>query len=275
MHISDLHYMFSPWRFEPQGPDLGAEEEDEERMADDVPMEDNRMGNTDWQSPTLMAKPSSDNSSVLKKTSQTINPKHIEDFEIKCFKAIELFTMFTRSSKERLFDIWKYWAFVYAWKKQVVQAARAKRIWDRICAQHIILGPSVSQSNQASDEVTRVSDVDGVRRANPKAKDTVFTSKEDGTVRTNLGGFNRWATVNGVGYLPASPFHVAVYLQLVSQEASSPSPVLTAVYSIDWVHKLSGYEKVSVHPLEESMMGAFQRILARPKCRKEPMWRMS
>jgi len=37
-----------PWRFEPQGPDLGAEEEDEERMADDVPMEDNRMGNTDW-----------------------------------------------------------------------------------------------------------------------------------------------------------------------------------------------------------------------------------
>ncbi|KAK3745443.1 hypothetical protein QZH41_005084 [Actinostola sp. cb2023] len=29
-----------PWTFEPQGPDLGAEEKDEERMADDVPMED-------------------------------------------------------------------------------------------------------------------------------------------------------------------------------------------------------------------------------------------
>ncbi|KAK3712873.1 hypothetical protein QZH41_016905 [Actinostola sp. cb2023] len=50
-----------------------------------------------------------------------------------------------------------------------------------------------------------------------KVKDTVFASKADGT--------------------------------LVCQEASSPSPVLTAVYSIDWVHKLSGYEKASGHPL--------------------------
>jgi len=74
-----------------------------------------------------------------------------------------------------------------------------------------------------------------------------------------------------IGHLPASPFHVAICLQLVCQEASSPSPVLTAVYSIDWVHKLSGYEKVSVHPFVESMMSACQRILARPKCRKEPI----
>lgn len=105
-----------------------------------------------------------------------------------------------------------------------------------------------------------------------RVKDTVLMSKADGTVRTYLGGFNRWkrwASSNGVGYLPAHPFLVAVYLQLLSQEASSPSPILTAVYSIDWVHELSGYAKVSVHSMVQSMMGPCQRVLAKPKCRKE------
>lgn len=77
--------------------------------------------------------------------------------------------------------------------------------------------------------------------------------------------------MNGIEPLPANPFHVAVYLELLSQDASSPSPILTATYSIDWVHALSDYAKISVHCMVKSMMSSCQRVLAKPKCRKEPI----
>lgn len=107
-----------------------------------------------------------------------------------------------------------------------------------------------------------------------KVKETVLASKAQGTIRTYLGGYNRWkrwASSNGVSPVPASPFHVAIYLQLLSQEACSPSPILTAVYSIDWVHQLAGYSRLSGHPLVESMKNGCERLLARPKNRKEPI----
>lgn len=107
-----------------------------------------------------------------------------------------------------------------------------------------------------------------------KVKGTVFASKSDGTVRSYLGGFNRWkrwASINGLQYLPANPFHVAAYLQQLVREANSPSPLLSAIYSIDWAHGLAGYEKVSTHQLIVSLTSAGQRILAKPKNRKEPI----
>ena len=83
-------------------------------------------------------------------------------------------------------------------------------------------------------------------------KQTVFASKADGTIRTYLGGFNgwkRWAKSNGLNYLPANPFHVAMYLQVILQSAFSASPINNAVYSIDWVHGLAVFQKVSSHYL--------------------------
>ena len=68
-------------------------------------------------------------------------------------------------------------------------------------------------------------------------KSTVLVSKADGTVRSYLGGFKRWkcwASSNHVCHFPPNPFQVAVYLQCLLNEAYSPSPVLNAVYSIDW-----------------------------------------
>ena len=60
-----------------------------------------------------------------------------------------------------------------------------------------------------------------------EVKQTVFVAKAGGTVRTYLGGFNswkRWAKSNGLPYLPANSFHVAMYLQVILQSASSASP---------------------------------------------------
>ena len=105
-------------------------------------------------------------------------------------------------------------------------------------------------------------------------KETVLASKADGTVRTYLAGFKRWkswALSNFVCHLPAEAFMVAVYLQCLILEANSPSPVLNAVYSIDWAQQLAGLPKVSHHPMVSSMVSASQRILGKPKSKKEPI----
>ena len=105
-------------------------------------------------------------------------------------------------------------------------------------------------------------------------KRTVIASKADGTIRTYLGsfkGWKRWAKSSGLNYLPANPFHVVMYLQVILKSASSASPINNAVYSTDWIHGLAGFQKVSFHCLVQSVMGASKRILAKPKNRKEPI----
>ena len=102
-------------------------------------------------------------------------------------------------------------------------------------------------------------------------KSTVLASKaEDGTVRSYLGGFKRWkrwASSNHVCHFPPNPFQVAVYLQCLH----SPSPVLSAVYSIDWALQLAALSKISNHPLVASIVRASQRILGKPKVKKDPI----
>ena len=105
-------------------------------------------------------------------------------------------------------------------------------------------------------------------------KSTVLASKADGTVRSYLGGIKRskrWASSNHVYRFPSNPFQVAVFLRCLLGEAYSPSPVLNAVYSIDWALQLAGLWKISSHPLVASTVSASQRILGRPKVKKDPI----
>ena len=105
-------------------------------------------------------------------------------------------------------------------------------------------------------------------------QETVLASKAEGTIRTYLAGFKRWklwASSNSLRHMPANSFHVAAYLQCLIFEANSPSPVLNAVYSIDWAQQLAGLPKVSDHPIVSSLVSASQRILGKPKAKKEPI----
>ena len=105
-------------------------------------------------------------------------------------------------------------------------------------------------------------------------RSTVLASKADGTVRSYLGGIKRskrWASSNHVYRFPSNPFQVAVFSQCLLNEAYSPSPVLNAVYSIDWALQLAGLSKISSHPLVASTVSASQRILGRPKVKKDPL----
>ena len=103
---------------------------------------------------------------------------------------------------------------------------------------------------------------------------TVLASKADATVRSYLGGFKRWkcwAPSSHVCHFPPNPFQVAVYLKCLLNEAYSPSPVLSAVYSIDWALQLAALSNISNHPLVASIVRASQRILGRPKVKKDPI----
>ena len=85
----------------------------------------------------------------------------------------------------------------------------------------------------------------------------------------DVGSFGRRLIVFAT--CPPTPFQVSVYLQCLILEASSPSPVLNAVYSIDWAQQLAGLPKVSVHPMVSAMVSASQRILGKDKSKKEPI----
>ena len=43
------------------------------------------------------------------------------------------------------------------------------------------------------------------------------------------------------------------------------------VYSIDWALELAGFSKISTQPMVASMASASQRILSRPKVKKDPV----
>ena len=60
-------------------------------------------------------------------------------------------------------------------------------------------------------------------------------------------------------------------MQCLLNEAYSPSPVLNAVCSIDWALQLAGFSKISSHSLVDSTVSASQRILGRPKVKKDPI----
>ena len=78
------------------------------------------------------------------------------------------------------------------------------------------------------------------------ASSAVLASKAEGTICTYLAGLKRWklwALCNCFRHMPVNSFHVAAYLQSLSFEANSPSPVLNAVYSINWAQRLAGLPK--------------------------------
>lgn len=104
-------------------------------------------------------------------------------------------------------------------------------------------------------------------------QETVLASRADGTIRTYLAGFRRWkywASSNCIRHMPANPFQVSVYLQCLILEANSPSPVLNAVYSIDWAQQLAGLPKVSVHPMVSAMVARLKGFWGRLNRRKNP-----
>lgn len=85
--------------------------------------------------------------------------------------------------------------------------------------------------------------------------------------------WRKWAINTGLGVgdtFPAKALHVAIYLASTIQTAISPSPVISAFYSIKCHHDLVDLKSPTDSKLVSNIMEAGKRRLARPVINKEP-----
>lgn len=81
----------------------------------------------------------------------------------------------------------------------------------------------------------------------------LLASRASSTVDKYPGGFTRWkawAQLHTIPILPASPFHVSLFLRYLMQDAKIIYPMNTAIYSLDLVHRLAGDPSPCSHPRE-------------------------
>ena len=71
-------------------------------------------------------------------------------------------------------------------------------------------------------------------------------------------------------HLPVNPFQFALYLRCRLNEVNCP-PLLDELFSIDLTQNLAGLPTISDHPLVSSMISVTQRILGRPRDKKDPV----
>ena len=81
--------------------------------------------------------------------------------------------------------------------------------------------------------------------------------------------WKKWAIQCGATALPANPVIFALYLVHLTQQGSPVSSLNSAVYGSNWVHKKSGCQELSDHPIVRQVAEAGRRILAKPPNRKK------
>lgn len=107
--------------------------------------------------------------------------------------------------------------------------------------------------------------------------DLLRESRANGTNQKYSNGFKRWAKwaqASGLGIsdiLPAKPLQTALYLLSVIQSARTPSPVVTAFYSIKWFHEINGFNSPTNSTLVINILEAGKRKLSKPVNKKEPV----
>ena len=107
-----------------------------------------------------------------------------------------------------------------------------------------------------------------------KLPDLLLTSRATSTVSKYLYTFQRWYNWSESQHItcyPADPFHVALYLVHLLQEAVTATPVTAAMCAISWYHVCLGASDPCKHPLVQNTGQAAKRLLARPKSRKAPI----
>ena len=104
---------------------------------------------------------------------------------------------------------------------------------------------------------------------------TVMRSRADSTARKYMCAFQRWRTWaeprSEVTVFPVNEVHFALYLQHLGDTTQSKAAVEEAVNAISWVHKLSGLPAVAESPFVGAVQSGLQRMLAKPRKKKEPV----
>ena len=92
-------------------------------------------------------------------------------------------------------------------------------------------------------------------------------SRQKNTVRVYSYGYQRWTRwakqFAEIDVLPAQPKHIVLYLISLSETASSASPIITAVQSLAWAHKLSGLPDPTIDTLVTTIKDSLCRSLGK------------
>lgn len=102
----------------------------------------------------------------------------------------------------------------------------------------------------------------------------LLSSKSDSTNKTYKHGFQRWKKfINDHGHseIPAQPIHVALYITYLLDSGASYSTVNTTIYSIKWMHEISGYPDPTDNSFVKSLQESAKRLTGRPVRRKDPV----
>ena len=103
----------------------------------------------------------------------------------------------------------------------------------------------------------------------------VLSSRADSTTKKYLGAYRRWKawadSRQGVPSFPVRDIHLALYMQHLSESSHSKAAVEEVVHALSWLHKVAGMQAPSDSPLVQFVMEGFRRLLAKPKCPKEPV----
>ena len=109
-----------------------------------------------------------------------------------------------------------------------------------------------------------------------RLKTTVLSSKAYSTSSQYHRAFRKWkefavCKLNETSF-PADPFHVALYLQHLIDQAQSPSVIDSAFYGIKWAHDMAGVPSPTENSVVENVRSAAKRILGTAIVnRKEPI----
>ena len=129
----------------------------------------------------------------------------------------------------------------------------------------------VSFSAQVSGEIRCRQETDSSR-----LETTVLSSKAFSTSSQYHRAFRKWkefavCKLKETSF-PADPFHVALYLQHLIEQAQSPRVVDSALYGIKWAHDMAGVRSPTDNPVVENVRSAAKRILGTAAInRKEPV----
>ena len=129
---------------------------------------------------------------------------------------------------------------------------------------------------QAADlwkEINGVGDPE-LKRLAEHLPDTLLKARAESTTKKYIAAYGRWrswAARNHTSSFPVSIPMFALYLQDLGEKSKSRHAVKEAINAVSWVQSLAGVEPISQNGLIKSVGEGFQRSLAQPKVKKEPV----
>lgn len=108
-----------------------------------------------------------------------------------------------------------------------------------------------------------------------KLPELCLKSKADNT-RKKYGyaftKFRKWCLLHDISFLPATDFHVSLYLTSLGENCNTTGSIDEAFYSISWAHKMAGYPNPCTSDLTISVREGCHRTIGHKVInKKEPI----